>query len=103
MHSCLDVETNIKAPKYMLKHTTKWLKPLAFSGILAVGTSFAIAQAPASQSPSAPAAGASAGQQQIKQDRKQLRADVRQYGKKSPQAKADRRKLRQDRRSQSGG
>ncbi len=87
----------------MLKHTIKWLKPVVFSGILAVGTSFAIAQAPASQSPSAPAPGASASQQQIKQDRKQLRADVQQYGKKSSQVKADRRKLRQDRRNQTGG
>ena len=87
----------------MLKNVKKHLKPLVFSGILVVGTSFAIAQTPTSQSPGAPTSGASAGQQKIKQDRKQLRADVQQYGKKSSQAKADRRKLRQDRRNQSGG
>jgi cytochrome c556 len=87
----------------MFKHAMKQLTPLIFAGVLAIGTSLAVAQTPTTQSPSAPAPGASAGKQQIKQDRKQLRADVQKYGKKSAQAKADRKKLRQDRSSQSGG
>lgn len=87
----------------MFKHATKQLTPLVFAGILAIGTSFAMAQTSTVQNPSAPASGASAGKQQMKQDRKQLRADVKQYGKKSPQAKADRKKLRKDRSNQSGG
>ncbi len=87
----------------MFKHATKQLTHLVFAGTLAIGTSFAVAQTSTAQNPSAPPPGVSMGNQQIKQDRKQLRADVQQYGKKSSQAKADRRKLRQDRRKQSGG
>ena len=87
----------------MFKNATKQLAPLVFAGILAIGTSFAMAQNQTAQNPNAPASAASTGKQQIKQDRKQLRADVKQYGKKSSQAKADRKKLRQDRRNQSGG
>ncbi|MHB8303226.1 MAG: hypothetical protein ACYDC6_10385 [Acidobacteriaceae bacterium] len=87
----------------MFKHVTKQLTPMVLAGILALGTSFAMAQTQAAPNSSAPASGVSMGKQQIKQDRKQLRADVQQYGKKSPQAKADRKKLRQDRSNQSGG
>ncbi len=87
----------------MFKYATKQLTPLVFAGVIAIGTSFAMAQTSTAQNPSAPAPGASTGKQQIKQDRKQLRADVKQYGKKSPQAKADRKKLRKDRSNQSGG
>ena len=87
----------------MFKYATKRSTPLVFAGIIAIGTSFAMAQTSTAQNPSAPAPAASTGKQQIKQDRKQLRADVKQYGKKSPQAKADRKKLRQDRSNQSGG
>ncbi|MHB1675740.1 MAG: hypothetical protein ACYCSP_15970 [Acidobacteriaceae bacterium] len=87
----------------MFNHATKQLTHLVFAGILAIVTSFAMAQTSTAQNPSTPASAASTGKQQIKQDRKQLRADVQQYGKKSPQAKADRKKLRQDRSNQSGG
>lgn len=87
----------------MFKHASKQLTHLIFAGTLAIGTSFAVAQTLTAQNTSAPASGASAGKQQLKQDRQQLRADVKQYGKKSPQAKADRKKLRKDRSNQSGG
>ena len=92
----------------MSKSATKQFMHLAIAGTLAIGTSFAMAQAPtaqapSTQNPSAPAQGASVSKQQLRQDRKQLRADVMQYGKKSPQAKADRKKLRKDRSNQSGG
>ena len=87
----------------MFKYATKRLTPLVFAGVIAIGTSFSMAQTSTAQNPSAPAPAASTGKQQIKQDRKQLRADVKQYGKKSPQAKADRKKLRLDRSNQSGG
>lgn len=87
----------------MFKDATKQLTPFVFAGILAIGTSFAMAQTATSQNPSASAPGASMGKQQIKQDRKKLRSDVKQYGKKSSQAKADRKQLRLDRSNKSAG
>lgn len=87
----------------MFKHATKQLTPLLFAGILAIGTSFAMAQTSTPQNPSASAPGASTSKQQIKRDRQKLRADKKQYGKKSSQAKADRKQLRLDRSNQPAG
>lgn len=82
---------------------TKKIPTVAFAGILAIGTSFAMAQTSTAPSPTASSPGVPIGRQQIKRDRKKLRSDVKQYGKKSPQAKADRKQLHLDRSNQSGG
>lgn len=83
----------------------KWFLSATLAGTLVMGTGAAIVYA---QNPNEPPPGTRADNREDRQDAKQLhqqivadqerlQSDVRQFGRKSPQARSDRRQLRQDR------
>lgn len=83
----------------------KWFLSATLAGTLVMGTGAAVAYA---QNPSEPLPGTRTDKiedkqdaqqlhQQILADQQKLQSDAQQFGKKSPQVRADRRQLRQER------
>ena len=89
----------------MNNNLREWLLSLTLAGALVIGTGEAVGY---SQNPNEPPSGTRADNredrrearqlhQQILADQQRLQSDVLQFGRRSPQARADRRQLQEDR------